>query len=146
MIIHALALLISALSVGPLAAQHATPSKPFLERTGFLMESAGFRARFANDDATRKVLRTLPPHKFVVHGAGAEARYIYADPGVCNCIFTGSRDNYLSYRDMLANPRPGVDDVAPDYKTQASALLGADPERGQLFDDPAMDSYFRGLR
>jgi hypothetical protein len=146
MIIHALALLISTLGAGPLAAQHAMPSKPFLERTGFLMESAGFRARLANDDQSRKALIALPPHKFVVHGIGADARYIYADPGHCNCIFTGTRDNYPSYRDMLANPRPGVDYVAPDFKTQASALLGADPERGQVFDDPSMDLYFRGLR
>lgn len=139
--------LLAALSTFPVAAQHSAPSKPFLERTGFLLESAGFRARFANDEATRRALHALPPHKFVVHGAGDAARYIYADPGACNCIFSGSRDAFLSYQDMLRNPRPGVDDVAPDYKTQASALLANDPVRAEQLDDPAMlDAYFTRFR
>ena len=117
------------------------------KRTGFLLESAGFRARFANDEATRKALRALPPHRFVVRGSGDAARYVYADPGVCNCIFAGSRDAYLSYQDMLRNPRPGVDDVAPDYKTQASALLADNPVRFEALDDPAtVDLYFREFR
>lgn len=142
-----LAVLLAAFYALPLAAQHAAPSRPFLERTGFLLESAGFRARFANDDASRKALRTLPPHKFVVRGAADGARYVYADPGVCNCIFTGSRDAYLSYLDMLRNPRVGVDDVAPDYKTQASALLADDPTRFEALEDPgSTELYFTEFR
>lgn len=141
------ALLLAALTTLPLAAQHATPSRPFLERTGFLLESAGFRARFANDEATRKALRALPPHRFAVRGTGDAARYVYADPGVCNCIFSGSRDAFLSYQDMLRNPRPGVDDVAPDYKTQASALLADDPLRFEQLEDPASaEIYFTEFR
>jgi hypothetical protein len=135
-------LLLAALYTLPLAAQHATPSRPFLELTGFLLESAGFRARFANDEATRKALRALPPHRFVVRGSGDAARYVYADPGVCNCIFAGSRDAYLAYQDMLRNPRVGVDDVAPDYKTQASALLADDPVRFEALDDPATVGFY----
>ena len=136
--------LLAAFYVMPLAAQHATPSKPFLERTGFLLSSAGFRARFANDDASRKLLSTLPPHKFIVHNTGGVPRYVYADPGVCNCIFTGTRDNYVSYRAMLSNPVAGVDDVAPDYKTQASALLANDPMGAESLDDPAaIDIHIR---
>lgn len=135
---------LAALYVMPLAAQHAVPSKPFLERTGFLLSSAGFRARFANDETTRKLLGTLPPHKFVVHNSGGVPRYIYADPGVCNCIFTGTRDNFVSYRAMLSNPVAGVDDVAPDYKSQASALLANDPVAAESLDDPAaIDRHIR---
>jgi hypothetical protein len=130
--------LASVLTAMPAAAQLATPSKPFLERTGFLLESAGFRARFANDDASRKALRALPPHKFVVHNEGGDARYIYADPGHCNCIFSGTRANWQAYRDMLSNPLAPVDDVAPDYKTQASALLANDPVRLESLDEPAI--------
>jgi hypothetical protein len=137
------ALLLAAFYTVPLAAQHAAPSRPFLERTGFFLESAGFRARFANDAATRKALNALPPHRFVVRGTGDTASYVYADPGVCNCIFTGSRQSFLSYQDMLRNPRPGVDDVAPDYKTQASALLANDPTRFEQLEEPAaVEAYF----
>jgi hypothetical protein len=140
-------LLLAALYTLPLAAQHSAPSRPFLERAGFLLESAGFRAHFANDEATRKALRALPPHRFVVRGSGDAARYVYADPGVCNCIFSGSREAFLSYRDMLTHPRPGVDDVAPDYKTQASALLADDPLRFEALEDPAtVDVYFTEFR
>lgn len=142
-----IAVLLVALYTLPLAAQHSTPSRPFLERTGFLLESAGFRARFANDELARKALRALPPHRFVVRGAGDAARYVYADPGACNCIFSGSRDAYLSYQDMLRNPRAGVDDVAPDYKTQASALLADDPTRFEALEDPGLvDMYFTEVR
>jgi hypothetical protein len=140
-------IVLAALYVLPLAAQHATPSRPFLERTGFLLESAGFRARFANDETARKALRALPPHKFVVRGAGDAARYVYADPGVCNCIFTGSRDAFLAYQDMLRNPKLGVDDVAPDYKTQASALLADDPLQFEALENPVgLDLYFTEFR
>ena len=142
-----LALMSATLHAVPLAAQHATPSRPFLERTGFLLESAGFRARFANDEAARKALGALPSHRFVVRGTGGGARYVYADPGVCNCIFSGSRESFLSYQDMLRNPRPGVDDVAPDYKTQASALLANDPLQFEALQEPAMvDMYFDQFR
>ena len=132
----------AALGALPLAAQHSPPSRAFLERTGFLLESAGFRARLANDDTTRRMLQALPAHKFVVHNESGDARYIYADPGVCNCIFTGTRSNYLSYRDMLSNPLAPVDDVAPDYKSQASALLANDPVHAEELNDPAMLDVF----
>lgn len=134
--------LLAALYTLPLAAEHATPSQRFLERAGFLMESAGFRARLADDEASRKALRALPPYRFVVHGSGNSARYVYADPNLCSCIFSGSRDAYLSYEDMLRHPRAGVDDLAPDYDAQSSALLADDPTRYETLEEQAaLDAY-----
>lgn len=125
----------SLLTVTMLAALEP-PSKPFLEKNSFYLTSAGFKVKFANDAAGQKVLRGLPAHRFVVRKVDGGERYLYADPKTCVCIFVGSRDAYLNYRDILARPLPQVDDVAPDYRTQAGALLNADVIDGETMDDP----------
>ncbi len=140
-----LAAMLATLLVLPLAAQQRTPSKPFLEKTAFYLRSAGFNIRFANDDPkTERALRAMPPHRFVVHTLGGAPRYVYADPGVCNCIFAGTRDNYESYLSILHQPIPGVADVSPDYKTEASALLMEQPiDFGMTNDNDSLADYFR---
>ena len=134
-----------ALLASPLAAEYVVPSKPFLEKTAFYLRSAGFNIRFANENpAGESALKMLPPHRFVIHKFGGAPRYVYADPGVCNCIFTGTRDNYESYLSILRRPIPGVADVSPDYKTQASALLMDEPAYfGALDNDDSLSDYFR---
>jgi hypothetical protein len=139
---------LAALAVGllalPLAAEYVVPSKPFLEKNAFYLRSAGFRIRLADDAIGQRALKSLPPHRFVIHKAGGIPRYVYADPGVCNCIFSGTLDNYKSYQAILRQPLPGVDDVSPDYKTQASALLLEQPAYfGALDNDDSMADYFR---
>jgi hypothetical protein len=104
-----------------------TPSKPFLDRNSFLLSSAGFRVQVANDAAGKKALHALPPHRFVMHRVGGDVRYLYAEPNHCVCIFIGTQANYQDYRDILGRGLPQADDVSPDYKTQAGALLYGDP-------------------
>ncbi len=70
----------------------------------------------------------------VVHATPNGPRYLYADPVTCVCIFVGSRDNWLSYRDILAQPLPQADSVSPDYKSQAGALLSDDPIASDAID------------
>jgi hypothetical protein len=103
-----------------------TPSKPFLDKNSFYLTSAGFRVQVANDEAGRKALNALPPHRFVVHHFGNDVRYLYAEPIHCVCIFIGTQSAYRDYRDILSQPLPQADNVAPDYKTQADALLYGD--------------------
>src|SRR4051812_5570317 len=104
-----------------------TPSKPFLEKNSFYLSSAGFRVRLANDPAGQKAMRALPAHRFVIHKVGGDVRYLYAEPQHCVCIFVGTRQAYDTYRNILSQPLQQADDVSPDYKTQASALLFGDP-------------------
>jgi hypothetical protein len=104
-----------------------TPSKPFLEKNSFYLSSAGFRVRLANDPAGQKAMRALPAHRFVMHNVGGIVHYLYAEPIHCVCIFVGTQANYQDYRDILARSAAQVDDVSPDYKSQASALLYGDP-------------------
>ena len=103
-----------------------TPSKPFLDKNSFYLSSAGFRVQLANDEAGRRAMNALPPHRFVVHHFGNDVRYLYAEPVHCVCIFIGTQQAYQDYRDILSRPVQQPDDVAPDYNTQASALLYGD--------------------
>lgn len=114
-----------------------TPSKPFLDKNSFYLSSAGFRVQVANDAAGRKAMNALPPHRFVIHRYGNnEVRYLYAEPNHCVCIFIGTQQAYQDYRDILAKPIDQPDNVAPDYKTQASALLYGDPYDLNSVDEP----------
>jgi hypothetical protein len=129
----AIALLLGA----SLLAALETPSKPFLDKNSFYLSSAGFRVQVANDAAGKKAMNALPPHRFVVHRYGNnEVRYLYAEPNHCVCIFIGTQEAYANYRDILAKPIEQPDNVAPDYKTQASALLYGDPYDLNSVDEP----------
>ena len=120
------------------------PSKPFLDKNSFYLSSAGFRVQVANDEAGRKAMHALPPHRFVVHRTGNDARYLYAEPNHCICIFIGTPANYQDYRDILARPVDQPDNVAPDYKTQASALLYGDPYDWNNLNQPdSVADYLR---
>ena len=120
------------------------PSKPFLDKNSFYLASAGFRVQVANDEAGRKALHALPPHRFVVHRTGNDVRYLYAEPNHCVCIFIGTQANYQDYRDILARPVDQPDNVAPDYKTQASALLYGDPYDWNNLNQPdSIADYLR---
>jgi hypothetical protein len=71
-------------------------------------------------------------------------RYLYAEPNHCVCIFIGTADAYKSYRDILAQPIDQPDNVAPDYKTQANALLYGDPYDLNSIDEPnSLAEYLR---
>jgi hypothetical protein len=119
------------------------PSKPFLDKNSFYLTSAGFKPQFANDAAGKKALQALPPHRFVIHDNGGNPRYLWAEPQHCVCVFIGTKDAYDNYRAILAQPLPQADDVAADYKTQASALLtGNDPIGIDTIGDDTVMPYY----
>ena len=120
------------------------PSKPFLDKNSFYLSSAGFRVQLANNAEARKAMNALPPHRFVVHRTGNDVRYLFAEPNHCVCIFVGTAANYQDYRDILARPIDQPDNVAPDYKTQAGALLYGDPYDWNNLNQP--DSVAEYLR
>jgi hypothetical protein len=121
-----------------------TPSKPFLEKNSFYLSSAGFRVQVANDPAGKKALHALPPHRFVIHRFGNDVRYLYAEPLHCVCIFIGTQSAYQNYREMLSQPLEQADNVAPDYKSQASALLYGDPYDWNSLNQPdSISDYLR---
>ena len=84
-------------------------------------------------------MNRLPVHRIVAHKTVGGMHYLFADPKICVCIFIGTADNLASYRSIVANLVPRVDNVGPDYKTQASALLS---DMSDIEDDSLAD-YFR---
>jgi hypothetical protein len=127
--------LMSLLSGGPLFASEEL-SLSFLDKNDFYLSSAGFKVQLANGAKGKKALRALPPHRFVMHTVNGVTRYLFADPKRCNCIFVGSKDNYLSYRSILSQPLGAApDNVEADYKTNALTMLN-DPLGGGDINDP----------
>jgi hypothetical protein len=97
-----------------------------------------------NSPFRQKALRALPAHRLVMHRFGDDVRYLYAEPQHCLCIFVGTRQNFQDYRDILSQPPLQADDVSPDYKTQAEALLYGDPyDFDSLNDADSLAEYFR---
>ncbi|KQW21053.1 hypothetical protein ASC80_12980 [Afipia sp. Root123D2] len=128
----------------PVAAQETSPGKPFLEKNAFYLSSAGFRPKFANDAAGQKALRAMPAHRFVIHTVDGKTRYLYADPKGCVCIFVGSKDNYESYRSIVAQPLgPAPDDVAADYKTNAQTMLNDPLGSGSIYEPDTLADYLQ---
>jgi len=124
-----------------------TPSQPSLEKNSFYLTSAGFHLQVANDPAGQKALRALPAHRFVVNGVGEAARYLYAEPQRCVCIFVGTQQAYDRYLKFINQPLKPTDDAAPDYKTQAGVLLSNQPLRQSTFGDPTtLSDYLSTLR
>lgn len=143
-LIPALALALCASLLTSWVSALEAPSKPFLDKNSFYLSSAGFRVQVANDAAGKKAMHALPPHRFVVHRVGNDVRYLYAEPNHCVCIFIGTAANYQDYRDILAKPIDQPDNVAPDYKTQASALLYGDPYDWNNLNQPdSVADYLR---
>jgi len=140
---RAICIVLALLAGGSLLAALEPPSKPFLDKNSFYLTSAGFKPQFAEDAAAKKALHALPPHRFVIHDNGGNPRYLWAEPLHCVCVFIGSSDAYQNYRAILAQPLPQADNVAPDYKTQASALLtGNDPIGIDTIGDDTVMPYY----
>jgi hypothetical protein len=113
-----------------------TPPPLSLEKNSFYLSSAGFRIQVANDPAGQKALRALPAHRFVTNGAGQAIRYFYAEPQRCVCIFVGTQQAYDRYLQFVSEQSKPIDDVAPNYKTQAGVLLSGQPLRQSTKADP----------
>jgi hypothetical protein len=138
--IPAIALLLCA----SLLAALELPSKPFLEKNSFYLSSAGFRVQLANDPAGKKAMHALPAHRFVIHNlGGGDVRYLYAEPQHCVCVFIGTQANYRDYLSILSQPLQQPDNVSPDYKTQAGALLTGAPVGIDTIGDNTIAPYYR---
>jgi hypothetical protein len=114
-VLPAIALLLCA----SLLAALEVPSKPFLEKNSFLLSSAAFHVKLANDPAGLKAMRALPAHRFVIHKVGGDVRYPYAEPQLVSAsssapgrpmtptaTFSASRCSRLMTCRRITRPRP----------------------------------------
>lgn len=63
-----------------------------------LLAAAGFDVHLANTSEREKELKALPPNRFVTHAKGDHIEYFYADPLVCNCLYTGDQKAFDRYK------------------------------------------------
>ena len=64
-----------------------------------MLAAAGFTLVPANTPQRQASLTSLPPHKFIHHGARNNAVvFIYADPTICDCLYVGNQAAYDRYR------------------------------------------------
>jgi hypothetical protein len=70
-----------------------------------LLAAAGFQVRPANTPKREEALKTLPPHKFVMRTKGDNVMYFYADPLVCNCLYTGDQKAFDAYKQEVFQKR-----------------------------------------
>lgn len=66
-----------------------------------LLAAAGFDMRLANTPEREAELKSLPPNKFVPRSKGDHTEYLYADPLVCNCLYTGDQQAFNTYKRMV---------------------------------------------
>jgi hypothetical protein len=63
-----------------------------------LLAAAGFDVHPANTAQREAELKTLPPNKFVTRAKNDHVEYLYADPLVCNCLYTGDQTAFDRYK------------------------------------------------
>lgn len=63
-----------------------------------LLAAAGFDMHPATTPQREAELKSLPPNKFVTRAKGDHVEYFYADPLVCNCLYTGDQRAFDSYK------------------------------------------------
>ena len=138
----------AALLLGSFGVAAATePGRPSLDKNSLYLRSAGFRVQVANDPAGKKALHALPAHRFVLNGTGEAARYFYAEPDHCVCVFVGTPQAYDRYLKFINQPQKATDDESPNYKTEAGMLLSNQPARQSTLGDPTnLSDYLNALR
>jgi len=66
-----------------------------------LLAGAGFSAKQATNAEQLASLKSLPANKFVTQKYKGQTVYLYADPIVCKCVYTGDQTAYSKYRQMV---------------------------------------------
>lgn len=68
------------------------------------LSEAGFAVRPADTARRLAILNSLPPNRLVWFQRGNMVNYVYADPGVCKCLYVGTADAYEKWK-STAQPR-----------------------------------------
>src|SRR5690606_6711088 len=66
-----------------------------------MLAAAGFVPKPATTPAQLASLKKLPANKIVQQVSNDQVVYLYADPMVCQCVYSGSSAAYGQYRQMM---------------------------------------------
>ena len=114
---------ILAAGVTLLAAACANPG-PAVSEKDDILASSGFAPKKTNTAARMALLKSLPPHQFVMRTINGRSRYFYSDPTICGCIYVGDQDAYDRYRQQITAAQTATDD-------QIRAVLSSAPLPGE---------------
>ena len=62
-----------------------------------MLVAAGFHMRLADPPERQEELGPIPPYRIVRRTQDGNIVYIYADPGVCHCLYVGGNQEYAEY-------------------------------------------------
>jgi hypothetical protein len=71
-----------------------------LETEHFLI-AAGFQMRLADTPEKREHLKTLTQKKLITYKRDEKLYYVYVDLTSCKCLYEGTEEDYLRYKDLL---------------------------------------------
>ena len=91
-----------------LASACATPQQRASAQEGVLADS-GFTLEPASTPERLALLNSLPPNKVVQLARDGTVCYVYADPLVCGCLYSGDQGAYQRYNAETAKRRVAVE-------------------------------------
>ena len=97
------------LGVVMLALAGCASEADIVQGTEQMLAAAGFRAQPADTPQRLAELGQLPPHLLMMQprksGDTETVRYVYGDPNVCHCIFTGDPDDFSRFQQLAFQKR-----------------------------------------
>lgn len=100
---HSLSNLAAVAACLAISACAASPQRAVSQEN--LLTAAGFTALPATTPERIAFLRRLPPNRVVQRNRGGTARYVYADPVVCACLYVGDQAAYGRYSQEVIQRR-----------------------------------------
>ena len=84
---------LAATGCATIRAHQAAESEQVLSAAGFVMKPADTPERLAE-------LQKLAPRTVVRHVRDGQARYVYADPDTCKCLYVGDERQFQKYQEL----------------------------------------------
>lgn len=87
-----------------------------------LLSASGFQYRPADTPQRIASLQTLPAHRFVRQVRDGRAFWVYADPTVCKCLYTGSDEAFSAYKQLVFQQRLADENLMAARISQDAAI------------------------
>ena len=77
-----------------------------------LLTEAGFQMKAADTPEKTAHLQELKPGKIIRREQNGQASYFYADRNLCNCLYTGTEQQYQEYRRLARQQNVADEDAS----------------------------------
>jgi hypothetical protein len=83
----------------------ATLREAEIRQTEEMLAAAGFTMKPADTPDKIFDLANLPPYKPIAQRRNGDIYYVYADPGVCRCVWVGDQQQYSQFQRLRLQKR-----------------------------------------